>query len=65
MAPDVCVEIHSAGASMVEYDDGGEAAVVRGRVTDEAGVSVAGAIVDVWQNAAIGFYAVQQPYGVV
>lgn len=49
------------GASMVEYDDGGEAAVVRGRVTDEAGVAVPGAIVDVWQNAATGFYAVQQP----
>lgn len=49
------------GASMVEYDDGGEPAVLTGRVTDSAGTPIAGAVLDVWQNAATGFYAVQQP----
>lgn len=49
------------GASMVEYDDGGEPALLRGRVLDENGSPVPGASVDVWQNAATGFYAVQQP----
>jgi catechol 1,2-dioxygenase len=49
------------GASMVEYDDGGEPAVLTGRVTDSAGEPIAGAVLDVWQNAATGFYAVQQP----
>lgn len=49
------------GASMVEYDDGGEAAVLRGVVTDEHGIPIAGAVIDAWQNAATGFYAVQQP----
>jgi catechol 1,2-dioxygenase len=49
------------GASMVEYDDGGEPALLRGTVRDEDGAPVAGASLDVWQNAATGFYAVQQP----
>jgi protocatechuate 3,4-dioxygenase beta subunit len=49
------------GASMVEYDDGGEAAILRGVVRDDEGAPVAGAVLDVWQNAATGFYAVQQP----
>jgi catechol 1,2-dioxygenase len=49
------------GASMVEYDDGGEPAVLRGTVRDEQGTPVPGATVDVWQNAATGFYAAQQP----
>ena len=49
------------GASMVEYDDGGEPAVLRGSVRDEEGAPVPGASLDVWQNAATGFYAVQQP----
>lgn len=49
------------GASMVEYDDGGEPAVLRGTVRDEEGAPLAGANLDVWQNAATGFYAVQQP----
>ena len=47
--------------SMVEYDDGGEAAVVVGRVLAADGSPVADAELDVWQNAATGFYAVQQP----
>ncbi len=49
------------GESMVEYDDGGEPALVRGTVRDETGEPVPGAALDVWQNAATGFYAVQQP----
>jgi protocatechuate 3,4-dioxygenase beta subunit len=49
------------GASMVEYADGGEPAVVRGRVRSRSGQPIGGATLDVWQNAATGFYAVQQP----
>jgi len=49
------------GASMVEYDDGGEPTVLRGVVKDEDGAPIAAAVIDVWQNAATGFYAVQQP----
>ena len=49
------------GASMVEYDDGGETAIFRGVVTDTAGNPLPGALLDAWQNAATGFYAVQQP----
>jgi catechol 1,2-dioxygenase len=49
------------GASMVEYDDGGEPAVLRGAVRSEVGEPIVGAALDVWQNAATGFYAVQQP----
>ena len=49
------------GESMVEYDDGGEATLLRGVVKSDDGTPIAGAVVDVWQNAATGFYAVQQP----
>jgi catechol 1,2-dioxygenase len=49
------------GTSMVEYDDGGEPAIVHGTVRDENGQPLSGATVDVWQNSATGFYAVQQP----
>jgi len=49
------------GASMVEYDDGGEPTILRGVVTDGDGSPIPGAVIDVWQNAATGFYAVQQP----
>jgi catechol 1,2-dioxygenase len=49
------------GASMVEYDDGGEPAVLRGTVRDEDGAPLHGAIIDVWQTAATGLYAVQEP----
>lgn len=49
------------GEDMREYDDGGEPAVLRGHVCDEGGTPVPGAALDVWQNAATGFYAVQQP----
>jgi catechol 1,2-dioxygenase len=49
------------GDSMVEYEDGGEPTILRGAVRDQDGTPVAGAVLDVWQNAATGFYAVQQP----
>jgi catechol 1,2-dioxygenase len=49
------------GESMVEWDRSGEPTVIRGHVTDPEGRPVSGAIIDVWQNAANGFYAVQQP----
>jgi len=49
------------GESMVEYEDGGEPTVLRGRVLSETGEPISGALVDAWQNAATGFYAVQQP----
>jgi protocatechuate 3,4-dioxygenase beta subunit len=47
------------GASMVEYDDGGEPAVLRGTVRSLSGQPIAGATLDVWQNAATGYYAMQ------
>jgi catechol 1,2-dioxygenase len=49
------------GESMVEYADGGEPAVLVGRVLAPDGSPIAGSQLDVWQNAATGFYAVQQP----
>jgi protocatechuate 3,4-dioxygenase beta subunit len=49
------------GDSIVEYDDGGQPTILRGRVTDPDGNPIAGAVVDIWHNAATGFYAVQQP----
>jgi catechol 1,2-dioxygenase len=49
------------GDSMVEYVDGGEATVLRGVVAGDDGAPIPGAVLDVWQNAATGFYAVQQP----
>ena len=47
--------------SMVEYDDGGEPAVIVGRVLAGDGSPIPDAELDAWQNAATGFYAVQQP----
>jgi protocatechuate 3,4-dioxygenase beta subunit len=49
------------GASMVEHDDQGQPAVLRGRVLSTGGRPVSGAVVDVWQTAPTGLYAVQQP----
>ena len=49
------------GESMVEYEDGGEVAIFRGVVSDTHGNPLQGVLLDVWQNAATGFYAVQQP----
>ncbi len=49
------------GDSILEDPDGGQRLVVRGRVTDVAGRPLAGATVDVWQNASNRLYAVQDP----
>ncbi len=49
------------GDSIVEYDDGGEPTIVRGVVRAPDGTPIADAVVDIWHNAATGFYAVQQP----
>jgi len=39
----------------------GSPALVRGRVTDVAGVAVAGATLDVWQGSGNGLYDIQDP----
>ncbi len=49
------------GESMQEWECGGEPSSLRGRVLDPEGNPIAGAVLDVWQNAANMFYAVQQP----
>jgi protocatechuate 3,4-dioxygenase beta subunit len=49
------------GDSILEGPDGGQRLVVRGRVTGPAGRPLAGATVDVWQNASNRLYAVQDP----
>jgi protocatechuate 3,4-dioxygenase beta subunit len=49
------------GESTLEDPDPGQRLVVRGRVTDLAGGAVAGATIDVWQNATNRLYAVQDP----
>jgi catechol 1,2-dioxygenase len=49
------------GESTLEDPDPGQRLVVRGRVTDLAGRPVAGATMDVWQNASNRLYAVQDP----
>ncbi len=48
------------GDSIMEQE-GGVPAWIHGRVLDVDGSPIAGAELDVWQNAATGFYAVQQP----
>ena len=53
--------VREFGSSMVEYEDDGEPALIRGRVLSTSGEPIVGAQLDVWQNAATGFYAVQQP----
>jgi catechol 1,2-dioxygenase len=47
------------GASIAEDDDCGETALVHGMVTGPDGTPVPDAVLDVWQNAANGRYAVQ------
>jgi catechol 1,2-dioxygenase len=49
------------GASMIERDDGDPSAILRGRVADLDGRPVAGAVLDVWQNASNRLYAIQDP----
>lgn len=47
------------GDSIAGRPEDGEPAVVSGRVLDTAGQPIGGAVLDVWQNAATGLYAVQ------
>jgi protocatechuate 3,4-dioxygenase beta subunit len=49
------------GESMVERDDGDRPALLRGRVSDTDGTPIAGATLDVWQNASNRLYAIQDP----
>jgi protocatechuate 3,4-dioxygenase beta subunit len=49
------------GDSVVETEDAGPRVQVRGCVRDTAGQPLAGATVDVWQNASNQLYAVQDP----
>ncbi len=49
------------GASIIKQDQGGEVALVQGKVTDPDGDPIAGAKLDVWQTAANGSYDVQDP----
>jgi len=53
--------LRAFGSSMIEFEDGGEKSIVSGRVMTVEGHPIPGALLDVWQNAANGFYAVQQP----
>ena len=50
---------HENGAN-INLDGKGEPVVVRGRVLDQDGKPVAGALLEVWQANADGFYDVQQ-----
>jgi catechol 1,2-dioxygenase len=49
------------GESMLVDPDDGDRVVIRGTVTDADGTPIVGAVLDCWQNATAGFYAVQQP----
>jgi len=49
------------GDSILEDPDPGQPLLVQGRVTDLMGRPLAGAVVDVWQNASNRLYAVQDP----
>ena len=54
---------HRENGDSIVITETGDAPIlhVSGRVTDEAGNPVAGARVDIWQNAANGFYPMQDP----
>lgn len=49
------------GESMAERDDGDPPAILRGRITDQAGAPIADASLDVWQTASNRLYAIQDP----
>jgi hydroxyquinol 1,2-dioxygenase len=49
------------GESMLVDPDDGDRVVIRGTVRDIDGRPIEGAVLDCWQNATAGFYAVQQP----
>jgi protocatechuate 3,4-dioxygenase beta subunit len=53
--------VRQHGESIVAGEQQGTPLVIRGRVTDLAGQPVPGATLDVWQTAANGLYAVQDP----
>ena len=48
------------GETMLDDDDHGDKVVIRGTVTNADGEPLEGVILDCWQNATAGFYAVQQ-----
>jgi hydroxyquinol 1,2-dioxygenase len=52
--------IREFGASMLVDPDDGDRVVIRGTVTNADGEPLAGAVLDCWQNATAGYYAVQQ-----
>jgi hydroxyquinol 1,2-dioxygenase len=45
----------------ISPESAGQTCIVHGRIRDEHGQPVAGAVIDVWQANADGFYDVQQP----
>ncbi len=47
------------GANIMQKDVGGTPALVRGRVTDQDGNPLAGAVLDVWQASVRGYYDMQ------
>lgn len=53
--------MRAMGDSILENEDAGPRATVSGRVTDLAGRPLAGALLDIWQNASNQLYAVQDP----
>ncbi|MGH9108351.1 MAG: dioxygenase [Acidimicrobiales bacterium] len=53
--------LREMGTSIAEAGGSGDPARVSGTVLDGSGLPVGGALLDVWQNAASGKYAVQDP----
>ena len=49
------------GSSIMLEDSGGSPALVRGKITDQDGKALGGAVLDIWQASARGFYDVQDP----
>jgi protocatechuate 3,4-dioxygenase beta subunit len=49
------------GSSIAEQPGSGDPVLVSGTVRDPTGQAVEGAVVDIWQNASNGAYAVQDP----
>jgi protocatechuate 3,4-dioxygenase beta subunit len=53
--------VRDFGASILENEDPGPRLLVQGRVVDLDGKPIAGALLDIWQNATNRLYAVQDP----
>jgi protocatechuate 3,4-dioxygenase beta subunit len=51
------------GASMAAPGEPGQPCVLEGQVRSADGTPLAGAVLDVWQTSAAGYYAVQRPDG--